>query len=185
MNEATPPHPRPDEVVTFWKEAGPAAWFRKDEAFDRAFRERFLAAHEAAVAGELDGWLEQPASALALVLLLDQFPRNAFRNTPRMFESDAQGRRAAARAIEQGFDGQVEEELRPFFYLPFEHSEDPADQERAVSLTEPIGGETHRYALLHRDIIRRFGRFPHRNAIVGRPSTDAELAFLAAGGFAG
>jgi uncharacterized protein (DUF924 family) len=175
----------PAAVLAFWREAGPQRWFSKDESFDRRFRERFLASHEAATKGELDHWLGAPESALALVLLLDQFPRNAFRDSPRMYATDEAARKATSHALVQGFDEDVQHELRVFFYLPLSHAEDIAAQERAVALNERIGKPWIEHALEHRDIIRRFGRFPHRNAILGRTSTDAEKALLAEGGFAG
>jgi uncharacterized protein (DUF924 family) len=172
-------------VLDFWRAAGPKRWFRKDEGFDSQFRARFLGAHEAARRGELGGWTDHADGALALLILLDQFPRNAFRGTARMFESDAQARDVARDAVGKGFDQRVDEPLRNFFYLPFSHSEDLADQDLAVELARPLGGETLRYALMHRDIIEKFGRFPHRNAVLGRTTTPAEQLFLDAGGFAG
>ncbi len=175
----------PAEVVAFWRDAGPKRWFRKDAAFDTEFRTRFLAAHEAAAAGALATWEDHAEGALALLILLDQLPRNAFRDTARMFATDAQALQLARRAIAAGFDLQVEAQLRNFFYLPFMHSEDLADQEQAVALTAPLGGEPHRFAVLHRDIIERFGRFPHRNPLLGRSTTAGEQGFLDAGGFSG
>jgi uncharacterized protein (DUF924 family) len=175
----------PGAVLAFWRDAGPSRWFRKDDAFDRDFRDRFLAAHESAARGELDAWAAMPDGALALCILLDQFPRNAFRGTPRMFATDAKARAVTGVAIESGFDGAVNEELRQFFYLPLMHSEDLADQDRCVELTQGLSTDNVRYAELHRDIIRRFGRFPHRNDVLGRESTPEELQFLADGGFAG
>ena len=172
-------------MIDFWREAGPRRWFRQDAAFDALFRERFLAAHEAAVAGRLADWGSSAPGALALVLLLDQFPRNAFRGTPRMYASDAQAREAADAAIAQGFDAELEPALRQFFYLPFMHSERLPDLERCVALNREQGGESLRYALHHRDIVERFGRFPHRNAVLGRPSTPEEERFLSEGGFRG
>lgn len=172
-------------VVAFWRDAGPKRWFRKDAAFDTDFRDRFLALHERAAAGELDDWLATADGALALLILLDQFPRNAFRGTPRMYASDAQARRIARIALKRELDQQVPIELRNFMYLPFMHSEDPADQEVSVAQTAALGGEPHRFALHHQDIIRRFGRFPHRNAVLGRTSTAEEERFIAEGGFAG
>jgi uncharacterized protein (DUF924 family) len=174
-----------NEVVRFWREAGPGRWFKQDAAFDAQFRERFLAAHEAAARGAHEDWLRHPESALALVLLLDQFPRNAFRGTPRMYATDAKAREAADAAIAAGHDLKVDAELRPFFYLPFMHSEQLADLQRCVLLNEPLGGEQLRYARHHRDIVARFGRFPHRNALLGRPSSEDEERFLAEGGFRG
>lgn len=175
----------PAEIVRFWREAGPERWFAKDEDFDRRFRARCASLYEAAARGALDAWLAEPESALALVLLLDQFPRNCFRGTARMFATDAAARRAAAAAIGAGHDRAVAPELRLFFYLPYEHSEDLADQDRAVALIAPLGAEVRAFAELHRDIIRRFGRFPHRNALLGRATTPEEQRFLEEGGFAG
>jgi len=174
-----------EPVLSFWRAAGPTRWFRKDEAFDAEFRTRFLDAHEAAARGELDAWAADAQGALALLILLDQFPRNAFRGTPRMYASDARARAIARAAIASGFDLGVEPELRNFFYLPLMHSEDLADQQQAVALARAIGGEELRFALMHRDIIQRFGRFPHRNEMLGRASTAEELPFFADGGFAG
>lgn len=183
-----PPHllsVQPDDVVAFWREAGPTRWFRKDLAFDNEFRSRFLAAHEAAAQGELDEWARDASGALALLILLDQFPRNAFRGTPRMFSTDVQARQVARQAIDAGFDAGFPPELRNFFYLPFMHSEELGDQDLAVSLTGALGDEPLRYAILHREIIEKFGRFPHRNALLSRDTTPAEQRFLDDGGFAG
>lgn len=173
----------PADVVTFWREAGPERWFSKNAEFDDRFRERFLPAHEAAAKGELGSWEASPEACLGLVLLLDQFPRNCFRNSPRAYATDPAARAVAARALDARYDELVDQRLRLFFYLPLEHSESLADQDRSVELHERIGFTE--YALLHRDIIRRFGRFPHRNAALGRVSTLEEQEFLARGGFAG
>jgi uncharacterized protein (DUF924 family) len=173
------------EVVAFWEGAGPALWFAKDDAFDRRFRERFLTLHEAAARGELDGWNASPTGALALMVLLDQFPRNSFRGTPRMYATDAAARRLAAAAIAADHDRLVAFDLQKFFYLPFGHSEDLADQDRAVELCSRLGGRDLQQAEHHRDIVRRFGRFPHRNAILGRPMTKEEEEYLANGGYTG
>jgi uncharacterized protein (DUF924 family) len=181
--ESNPAVTTPGDVVTFWQQAGPNRWFAKDDAFDAAFRERFLRAHEDAAAGRLDAWQGEANGALGIVILLDQFPRNCFRGSPRMYATDSRARSYADRAIAAGFDDQVDRMLRLFFYLPFEHSENLADQDRSLELHERIGFAE--YAKHHRDIIERFGRFPHRNAILGRASTPEEQAFLAAGGFAG
>lgn len=172
-------------VVGFWREAGPGRWFAKDADFDRRFRGRFLSAHEAAVRGDLAGWQDTAEGALALLLLLDQFPRNAFRGTPRMYASDALARRVAHAAIAAGHDRAVAIELALFFYLPFGHSEDPTDQERSVALAERLGQPNLSHAQRHRDIISRFGRFPHRNPILGRAMTEAEQHYLDSGGYAG
>jgi uncharacterized protein (DUF924 family) len=167
-------------VVAFWRDAGPDRWFAKDEGFDALCRARFLATYEAAARGDLNDWELVAEGALAVVLLLDQFPRNMFRGTRRAYQTDATARDTADRAIERGFDKQVDPELRVFFYLPFDHSEDPADQERSVALHEAAGdAEGLKWGRHHRDLIARFGRFPHRNAILGRESTPEEQAYLA------
>lgn len=173
------------EVVSFWSEAGPAAWFQKNAAFDRQLRDRFLDLHEQAARGALDAWGETAEGSLALMILLDQLPRNMFRGSARMFATDEKAMELADRAIALGHDLATEEALRIFFYLPFEHSEQLSDQQRAVDLIRPLGGEVARYAQIHLDVIERFDRFPHRNELLGRRSTPEELDFLAAGGFAG
>lgn len=173
------------EIVRFWRDAGPKAWFVKNEAFDGRCR-AFEAEHHAAARRELAHWEQDGEGALALVLLLDQFPRNLFRNSPHAFAADGLAQGVALRAVERRFDAATDSFLRVFFYMPFEHAEDPALQERAVTLIEQLrDAEFTKYAILHRDIIARFGRFPHRNAVLGRKSTPEELAFLAEGGFAG
>jgi uncharacterized protein (DUF924 family) len=177
--------PSPDALLAFWRAAGEKQWFRQDDAFDAALRERFLDLHEAAASGQLAEWADTADGALGLVLLLDQFPRNAFRGTPRMYATDPQARAVADAAIRAGHDRAVEEPLRQFFYLPFMHSEQLADLDRCVALNEATGGESLRYARHHRDIVQRFGRFPHRNALLGRASTPEEERFLAEGGFRG
>ena len=167
------------EVVAFWREAGPDAWFKKDDAFDARLRERFLPTYEAASDGALTSWEATAEGALALLLLLDQFPRNMFRGSARMFETDPMARAIAAGALVHGFDAQVAAELRSFFYLPFEHSENMKDQERSVALCKATGdADLLKWAEIHADIIRRFGRFPHRNAVLGRETTAQEQAFL-------
>lgn len=181
-----PPGPTAAEVTTFWRAAGPPNWFRRDAAFDREIEARFRASHEAAVAGRRGDWEATPEGALALLLLLDQFPRNMFRGSARAFATDPLARRIAERAIARGFDARVASAERVFFHLPFEHSEDLADQERSLALARQSGdSEVVKHAQMHADIIRRFGRFPHRNAILGRATTPEEQAFLDAGGFAG
>ena len=174
------------DVVAFWREAGPERWFAKDDGFDTECRERFLGVWERAARGELDGWGETAEGALGLVILLDQMPRNMFRNDPRAWSSDAQARAAAEAALAKGFDREVEPELRAFFYLPFEHAEDRAAQARSVALFTELGDpETLKWARHHQDIVDRFGRFPHRNAVLGRESTPEELAFLEIDDFRG
>jgi uncharacterized protein (DUF924 family) len=177
------PSPRP--LLDFWRAAGEKRWFSQDDAFDAALRESFLPLHEAAAAGQLAAWSATADGALALVLLLDQFPRNAFRGTPRMYATDEQARAAADAAIRAGHDQAVEAPLRQFFYLPFMHSEQLADLDRCVALNEAAGGESLRFARHHRDIVQRFGRFPHRNDVLGRANTPEEERFLAEGGFRG
>lgn len=173
------------EVIRFWRDAGPSLWFAKDEAFDRRFRERFLRDHESAARGEYAQWQSTPDGALALIILLDQFPRNAFRGTPRMYDTDAMARKVANIAFAAGYDRAFGADLQTFFLLPFGHSENLADQERAVALARRIGEVHLKHAEHHRDIVRRFGRFPHRNAILGRETTPEERTYLDAGGYAG
>jgi uncharacterized protein (DUF924 family) len=174
------------EVVGFWRAAGPENWFKKSDAFDDQIRSRFLPTYEAAAAGKLRDWEDQPDSALALVIVLDQFPRNMFRNDKRAFAADLLARQVADRAIARSFDATFPPAERSFFYLPFEHSEDVADQERCIALFEAMGdAELLKWAALHADIIRRFGRFPHRNAVLGRTTTAEEKTFLDGGGFSG
>lgn len=177
--------PSPAAVLAFWKEAGPKQWFAKDAAFDAEIRDRFLDAHFAAARRELDQWAETAEGALALLILLDQFPRNLFRNSAHAFATDPLARHFAAAAVDRGFDQAFPPELRAFFYLPFEHSERLEDQERSVRLNADLGDQERRYAQIHHEIIVRFGRFPHRNAALGRATTAEEQAFLDSGGFAG
>ncbi len=174
-----------NEVVQFWVDAGSASWFRKDAAFDDRFRATFSAAHEAAADGALDEWLNDDLGALALLILLDQYPRNSFRGTARMFATDDKALSVAKVSIARGFDATVEPAMRLFFYTPFIHSERIEDQDRALELYAPLGEDTARHAHIHRDIIARFGRFPHRNPLLGRETTAEEQKFLDDGGFAG
>lgn len=176
----------PKQVLTFWNKAGPKYWFKKDTAFDQKIRQQFLITHQAAEMQKLADWESSAEGALALLLLLDQFPRNMFRGTARAFANDAFAREIATRAIKRGFDKKTPLPLRSFFYLPFEHSEELSDQERNVKLCKATKDkELVRWAKLHYDIIEKFNRFPHRNEILGRSSTPEEVAFLEAGGFAG
>jgi len=174
------------EIVNFWRDAGPQKWFAKDDAFDRTIRARFLSVHEAAARGALAAWEDAPLSALALVILCDQFPRNIFRGSARAFATDPLALAVADRAIARGFDQSTEEALRLFFYMPFMHSEVLAEQERCVQLFAAFGdAELSKYADEHREVIAKFGRFPHRNRILARATSPAEQAFLDGGGFAG
>ena len=177
--------PRATEVVEFWRNAGQEAWFTKDAKFDAGFHGRFRDLHFAAARRELDDWMDHPEGALALMILLDQFPRNCFRGTGHMFATDPLARYFARKAFDAGHVEQVAAELRIFFVLPFEHSEHMADQHLSVELSAPHGEEFVKYAVVHRDIIERFGRFPHRNRALGRETTPEEQAFLDGGGFAG
>lgn len=175
----------PADVVSFWRAAGPDRWFKKDLAFDAEISERFLTAHDEAAAGRLSDWEKSAEGALALLILLDQFPRNMFRGNARTFATDASARTIATRAIAAGRDKDAGP-MRQFFYLPFMHSEALADQEHAVALYRDAGdSDGLKWANMHADIIRRFGRFPHRNAVLGRETTAEEAAFLDDGGFSG
>lgn len=176
--------PTPEDIVRFWRHAGPQRWFKKDAAFDAEFKARFEAAHHAAATGALDGWTASAEGALALLVLLDQLPRNAWRGSGHMFATDGKALAVARGAIEAGFDQQVDATLRAFVYMPFMHSESLADQERCVALCADLP-DNLRFAILHRDIVQRFGRFPHRNDALGRTTTPEEQRFLDEGGFAG
>ncbi len=170
-------------LLAFWREAGMGKWFRGGAAFDAECRQRWQDAHFAASRRECDHWLADADGALALVLLLDQIPRNIFRGSGHAFATDPLALHVANRAIEAGFDAQAEPVLRFFFYLPFEHSEAMADQQRAVELFTALGdADLLGYAVAHRDVIARFGRVPHRNAALGRTNTPREQAWLDAGG---
>jgi uncharacterized protein (DUF924 family) len=183
------------DILDFW--FGPAdapdydtpkeMWFRGGPEVDATIRDRFLAEVEAAASGGLDHWVAKPEDCIALVLLLDQFPRNLFRNTPRAFAADSRARAVAMAALDADFDQGRAYVERVFLYMPFEHSEDIADQHRAVALFEgmpdhPARQEWIDYAVSHCRIIERFGRFPHRNEILGRESTPEEIAWLEDGG---
>ncbi len=185
------PSPRPDAanaeaILDFWfKETKPYQWYRRDRAFDRAIRDRFGALHEAAKQGKLDSWRAHSRRALALVILLDQFSRNIYRDGPRAFAQDGQALDVAREAIRRRFDRLYAPREKAFFYMPFMHSEDLSVQEECVALFKarlPDSGNLP-YAEEHCDIVRRFGRFPHRNRVLGRASTPEEIAFLKAGGF--
>jgi uncharacterized protein (DUF924 family) len=176
----------PADIVTFWREAGQDRWWKKDDAFDAEIRARFLALWEEARSGGLQAWRSSDDGLLALVIVLDQFPRNMFRGDARTYASDALAREVASQAIAAGADQRVDPELRRFLYMPFMHSEALHDQERCIALFRAIGDpEQAKYADGHADIIRRFGRFPHRNRILGRTTTAEEQTFLDEGGFSG
>lgn len=170
----------PDDILAFWfSEEVTPKWWVKEDAFDATIRERFAAAFEAALAGALDSWAATPGGALALVILLDQVPRNSFRGTPRAFAGDDKALAVAKDAIARGFDAALPADQRNFLYMPLQHSERLEDQERGVALFAANDvADGLRFMCAHRDIIARFGRFPHRNAILGRTSTPEELDFL-------
>lgn len=175
----------PKDVLAFWRDAGQDKWFAKSDGFDQEIEGRFAGLYREAAAGRHDDWAGTPEGALALILLFDQFSRNLFRGSAETYAQDAKAREIARRAIEAGFD-KVEPAMRQFFYLPFMHSEAIADLDRCVMLAHALGdAETLKFARHHRDIVRRFGRFPHRNRILGRESSAAEQAFLDGGGFSG
>ena len=182
----TPPD-EPQAVLDFWfghDDAVRDEWFRKDPAFDAQIAQRFGPLIERALCGELSAWQAVPASALALIVVLDQFTRNAFRDSPRAFAGDALALSAARAAVASGFDQSLTPVQRSFAYMPFEHAEDMASQNEAVRLftalakAQPPLSDTLDYALRHRAIVERFGRFPHRNAVLGRESTPEEIEFL-------
>jgi len=164
------------EVLKFWFERDRKAWFEKNPAFDEEIRQRFLPAYELGATGMLDSWKQAPASCLALVVLLDQFPRNMFRGTARAFAADPLALEAARTILDRGWDKAMTPDERVFAYLPFEHSEALQDQKLSLKLFE--GNPNFEWARKHWEIIRRFGRFPHRNAALGRESTPEEIEFL-------
>jgi uncharacterized protein (DUF924 family) len=176
---------QPSDVLSFWKEAGQEKWFTKNADLDAEFKAKFYDAHFAAARGDYASWMDEAESALALILLLDQFPRNCFRGTGHMFATDGLCLALANRAIEKDYPAQVADNLKAFFYLPLMHSEGLGDQKRCVELCKPLGENTHHHAVVHLEIIEKFGRFPHRNKQLGRITTAEEQAFLDAGGFAG
>ena len=180
-----------DEILEFWFGPEPeraqalrgSAWFKPDPAFDAEVARRFGALHERAALGALDHWRDEPRACLALILALDQLPRNIFRGGARAFASDAKALELARHAIARGFDRELPAAPRMFLYLPFQHSEALADQRRSVELSEAIAGDPESgdnlaYAKAHLEVIERFGRFPHRNALLGRRSTPEEEAYL-------
>ncbi len=177
---------KPDDILDFWENAGPPAWFAKNDDFDAEMTRRFMDFHQRAAQGEHQDWAKEANSALALTLVLDQFSRNMFRNDPRAFAQDEACQKLVHGAIESGFDKTCRPALVKFFYMPLMHSESILDQQKCVELM--LAGGHHDnvpYAVDHRDIVRRFGRFPHRNAVLGRHTTPAEQAYLEAGGFSG
>jgi len=176
----------PEEVLKFWfVDNDRKQWFGKDPAFDEEIRRRFGEAAHQARDGKLERWVEAPHSCLALIVLIDQFSRNLYRDSPLAWSADAHALAIAKLAVEKGYDAELDKTEQAFLYLPFMHSEVLADQERCVALAAPNAGSgdefleaNYQSAIKHRDIIERFGRFPHRNAVLGRESTEAEIEFL-------
>ena len=166
------------DVLSFWFGQDRKAWFEKNPAFDEEIRRRFLSLFELGASGKLEDWKNSSADCLALVILLDQFPRNMFRSSLHAFSGDPLALEAARHLVAADYDKRMSADERMFAYLPFEHSESLADQERSCELMQPLGEEPYRYAVRHREIIGRFGRFPHRNAALGRESTPEEIEFL-------
>ncbi|BCJ89708.1 hypothetical protein IZ6_04430 [Terrihabitans soli] len=176
----------PRAVIAYWRAAGSGRWFRGNAQFDAETGRRLGSLYYWAGAGMLDHLAKTAEGALALVILLDQVPRNMFRGTARAFATDGHARDIARYALSRGFDSRVNRLMRTFFYLPFMHSEDEIDQELCLALYKELGDkESLQYAKIHFDIIQKFGRFPHRNDALGRPTSTAEEQFLAAGGFSG
>ncbi len=178
----------PEDVLGFWlDEVGPKGWYKASDALDEAVRARFAGAWENARAGAYGLWLTHPTGTLAYIILTDQFPRNMFRGEARAFETDRAALTAAKVAINRGWDLKIDEPARQFFYLPLMHSENLCDQERCVRLIcermPEHGADNLLHARAHREVIRRFGRFPHRNAAQGRASTAPERAFEEEGGY--
>ncbi|GGA10805.1 DUF924 family protein [Neptunicoccus cionae] len=176
------------EIIEFWiNEVGPSGWYQSTKALDNKIKDRFMDDYEAAKKGDYDGWGSCPDKSLALLILLDQFPRNMFREDPRAFATDAKALKVAAHAIDEGYDMRTDEPQRQFYYLPFMHSECLTHQERCVRLIAKrmsANGSTNLlHAKVHRAVIRKFGRFPYRNNALGRNSTQGEVAFLENGGY--
>ena len=178
----------PEEINSFWlDETGPEGWYKGGAALDQAMRDRFEPTWNAAMEGRFGLWLTYPSGALAYIILLDQFPRNMFRDTGRAFASDRIALAAAKQAIHRGWDLKIDEPARQFFYMPLMHSENLCDQDRCVRLMKermPDSGASNlHHARAHREVIRRFGRFPTRNAALSRVSTGAERDYVANGGY--
>lgn len=178
----------PDDILAFWlDEIGPKGWYSAGEELDQLIRDRFEDTYKQACDGALSLWLTYPSGTLAYIILMDQFPRNMFRDDAQAFATDKFGLAAAKAAINKGWDTRIDEPARQFFYLPLMHSENLCDQDRCVRLIcerMPEGGDDNLlHARAHREVIRRFGRFPHRNEALGRTSSDAEKTFMKKGGY--
>ncbi len=173
------------QVVSFWEEAGPAAWYSQDDGFDQSIRDQFGPTWQAAHDGTLEDWAVDPEGGLGLIILLDQMPRNMFRDDPRAFATDAQALEVSGKMLAENWDRDIHGAMRQFIYMPFMHSEDIAHQDIGVDLMETrmTVGNNHIHARAHREIIRRYGRFPYRNDVLGRETTQAEQEMLDQGGY--
>jgi len=178
--------PTPVDVLDFWFSAGPNKWFSRDDTFDAAIRDRFLILHGKAATGAIDDWSKSADGALALIVVLDQFSRNLYRNSPRAFATDEKALDLSQNLIAKRQDTEFPINVRLWVYMPFQHSENLEIQDRSIELFSSIDDpENLRFARIHRDIIEKFDRFPHRNRVLGRASSAEELKFLADGGFSG
>ena len=178
----------PEEVLEFWlDELGPSKWYKASDELDTTIRDRFENAWQNAIEGTYGLWLTYPSGTLAYILLMDQFPRNMFRDDPRSFEADQYALAASKLAIQNGWDTRIDEPARQFFYLPLMHSENLCDQERCIRLLiermPETGAENLFHARAHREVIRQFGRFPYRNSVLSRASTGSEQTYLKQGGY--
>ena len=178
----------PEEVLEFWlDELGPSKWYKASDELDTTIRDRFENAWQNAIEGTYGLWLTYPSGTLAYILLMDQFPRNMFRDDPRSFEADQYALAASKLAIQNGWDTRIDEPARQFFYLPLMHSENLCDQERCIRLLiermPQTGADNLFHARAHREVIRQFGRFPYRNSVLSRASTGSEQTYLKQGGY--
>lgn len=177
---------KPEDVLEFWTKAGPEKWWSKDDTFDAEIKHLFESTHTHAKNGKLNSWLHTPDNTLALVIVLDQFSRNLFRNDAKAFAQDEQCVAIVHNTISSGFDRKMREDIGMFNYLPLMHSENISDQKQCVKEMTRLGLESEtKFAIIHFDIIAKFGRFPHRNDVLGRTTTAEEQAFLDEGGFSG
>lgn len=177
---------KPQDVLKFWREAGPEKWFKKDDAFDAEIADRFMPLYDRACRSELDDWAKEPDAATALILLFDQFSRNLYRNDARAFAQDGRCVRIVHDMMASGAGRKVPEDIAPFIYMPLMHSENLDDQQKCIDEMERLEKPDNvKFAKIHYDIIAKFGRFPHRNAVLGRVTTPDEEKFLADGGFSG
>jgi uncharacterized protein (DUF924 family) len=174
----------PSIIIEFWQKAGPDKWFVSDPEFDQEIKSRFSHLPDQVLAGKYDKWAEQASECLALILVLDQFPRNIFRGSPKAFAFDGTAKEVATKIIDQGFDQSYQLPLKRFLYLPFMHSEKLEDQRHCIKLCEKANDpDGVNFGQIHLDVIEKFNRFPHRNEVLGRQSTPEEIKFLQEGGF--